>query len=473
MSCAFDKEKLTGYFDGELDPAGQSEVERHISSCSECLRDLGEIKSAALLVRELPRHRAPRSIAESVSREIAAAGGAARFRVLRGTLLWATAAAAALLIAVNVVYFSGVAKREEPASARRPSAAPALATRVVEPAPESGEKAFGKAGEYDRGALEKSGAPADKNRALAPEATVRRAAEMDARNALRKAEGQVDRIDAGLKGDAPAAPPPAPAAPPASVPPPPGMLKDAEELNKLRERDKGAREVAKAQKDEALDLEKGKKADDGKPPAVLDEKDLAQVEAKKAIAGAAAGEQAGGGGGPSVALTLAAADPAAARSRVEAILQKLGARMEPPAGPATAARGVGAGKRGVAPKPLTAALSEKQLAEFRREVQKEKELLLVEGRGAEARKRVEETFRAKAAAKPAAAPAAVAGADPKTREEFESQDKAARPEAPAPKEAPAAEAVQNEALQRQQAEPALIRVTFDFAALETPAAEPK
>ena len=47
MSCAYDKERLTGYFDGELEAADRAEVENHISACSECLRDLGEIKSAA------------------------------------------------------------------------------------------------------------------------------------------------------------------------------------------------------------------------------------------------------------------------------------------------------------------------------------------------------------------------------------------------------------------------------------------
>ena len=59
MNCAFDKEKLTGYYDGELEAAEKAEVERHIASCSECLRELGELKSAAILVKELPRLRAP------------------------------------------------------------------------------------------------------------------------------------------------------------------------------------------------------------------------------------------------------------------------------------------------------------------------------------------------------------------------------------------------------------------------------
>ena len=86
MNCAFDKEKLTGFYDGELGAAEKAEVERHIASCSECLRDLGELKSAALLVRDLPRLRAPKSIAEGVSREIQAAGKVHVFSKVRRTI---------------------------------------------------------------------------------------------------------------------------------------------------------------------------------------------------------------------------------------------------------------------------------------------------------------------------------------------------------------------------------------------------
>jgi hypothetical protein len=443
MSCAFDKEKLTGYFDGELEPAERSEVERHIAACSECLRDLGEIKSAALLVRGLPRHRAPRSIAESVSREIAAAGGAARFRVLRGTLLWATAAAAALLIAVNVVFFAGVSKRRAPeaASARPPSASHVLATRP--PAEDSGGGAFGRAAEQDR--------------AAPTEYPARRAAQKDASNALRYADEKVGRADGASRGGArPGAPPPAPVTPPPAAETAPGAVLKVEEARNQR----GLAGEAKTPLNGALDLEKAKKADDGKKSdlAVLEEKGRASPEDGKAASKPDAERKAGGGGAGAVALTLAAADPAIARSRVEEILRKLGAPVVAAPAPEPAARTGGMFARGAAPKPLTARLTEKQLAEFRKEIAGETALVLVEGRAAEARKRLEET-RAKAAA----------GADPKAREAG-SMDKAAKSGAEAPREAPPAEGDGNEALERQQAEPALIRVTFEFTVLE---AEPK
>jgi hypothetical protein len=124
-NCPFDKEKLTGYYDGEFQAAGKAEVEEHISSCSECLRDLGEIKSAALLVKDLPRFRAPRPISENVAREIAIAGRVHVLDRFRRRLLWATAAAAGLLVIANVIYFRDQG-RSAPEMASGPGAVPIL-----------------------------------------------------------------------------------------------------------------------------------------------------------------------------------------------------------------------------------------------------------------------------------------------------------------------------------------------------------
>src|SRR5262245_35737159 len=134
MNCAFDKEKLSGYYDGELDAAEKAEVERHIASCSECLRELGELKSSALLVKELPRLRAPRSISEGVSREIQAAGQVHRFAKIRRNVLWACAAAAAVFVVLNVAYFAQMEHRA-PEAANDAKPAPTLIAGV--PPPES------------------------------------------------------------------------------------------------------------------------------------------------------------------------------------------------------------------------------------------------------------------------------------------------------------------------------------------------
>ena len=145
MSCAFDKEKLTGFFDGELDGSQKVQVESHISSCSECLRDLGEIKSTAQLVHQLPRGRAPRSIAEGVSREIAATGRVHSLARFRRGLLWATTAAAALLIVLNLAYFGPRWGSPEPDStvalapaAKEPAEAPAMSKAGYREAKEGG-----------------------------------------------------------------------------------------------------------------------------------------------------------------------------------------------------------------------------------------------------------------------------------------------------------------------------------------------
>ncbi len=453
MTCAFDKERLTGYFDGELESAERSEVEQHISACSECLRDLGEIKSAALLVRELPRHRAPRSIAEGVSREIAAAGRAARFRIVRGTLLWATAAAAALLIAVNVAYFAGMKKESAPAAAKAPpaSAAPALAYKSVDRDAAEG--------------LRKDETPEQADREDKPVLALRdgkrekarRAVEESAANAAeaRKAVDKGGYREAGKPPpEAPRptpTPPPAPAALPAS-----GAAKKPEDAVK-----------------DLAEVRKGAKGD---------------AETGKAVESAIAG-RGGGAGAPVLGLTVAAADPGQARAKVETLIRKVKGLQE--GGPgfgaaapmARAARPAGDERSRIVPArpaPLSVELTESELAALRKEIGKEKSLLLVEGSGEEAQKRLLEAQAAQAGAKPAlktaggAAPgAALGGADEKKKESGESaaaaeQDKLtkARQEAKAGEDGVA----QEREFLKQQAAPAVTRVTFDFTGLEAPPA---
>src|SRR5579864_2726375 len=110
MNCAFDKEKLSAFYDGELAAGEKGEVERHIASCSECLRDLGELKSAALLIKELPRLRAPKSIAEAVSRDIQAVGKVNALAKFRRIVLWTSAAAAGFFVVVNAIYMTNLSK---------------------------------------------------------------------------------------------------------------------------------------------------------------------------------------------------------------------------------------------------------------------------------------------------------------------------------------------------------------------------
>ncbi len=266
MSCAFDKEKLTAFYDGELDAAGKSEVERHISSCSECLRDLGEIKSASLLVRELPRPRAPRSIAEGVSREIAATGRVHSFSRKRNLLLWATAAAAGLFVAANVIFLAG-----DPAASPGRDDASAIGY-LQAPAPEKkgpGERADGPARRpapeppaegkaRDSADLATKAEPAKDPRDGARQ--LEEARKADALPAVAKVEEKANAEKAPAPPRPEAPKPSAPAAPPAAATPPPAPVAEprnraesrslaqerGEELQKQRAQELGAEQAASA-----------------------------------------------------------------------------------------------------------------------------------------------------------------------------------------------------------------------------------
>ena len=192
MSCAFDKEKLTGYFDGELENAEKGEVEKHISACSECLRELGEIKSAALLVKTLPRLRAPRSIAEGVGREVAPMGRVHPLERYRKSILWTFSAATAALLIGTVAFFAGRDERptNDVASGPARSAAPVMG-KIPSKADELG------AGEARKNLHQEEGAE-------------RKLDELARRRDLQK---QAETVEDGAKKDDKSAPPkPAPVA---------------------------------------------------------------------------------------------------------------------------------------------------------------------------------------------------------------------------------------------------------------------
>jgi hypothetical protein len=114
MSCAFEKELLTGYYDGELDAAEKAQVERHIAGCSECLRELGEIRSTSQLVRALARPGIPRQASEGIWRALEGERWARLRDRRRRRLLWSAAAAAGIFLALNVAYFLSVERKGRP-----------------------------------------------------------------------------------------------------------------------------------------------------------------------------------------------------------------------------------------------------------------------------------------------------------------------------------------------------------------------
>lgn len=112
MSCTIDKEKLTGYFDGELEAVERAEVEGHIAACSECLRTLDEIQGAAAAVKGLTRHAVPKGVTDGILRAIAAPEAIPMRPRRHAWLGWATSAAAALFVGLNIFYFSNLPKKE-------------------------------------------------------------------------------------------------------------------------------------------------------------------------------------------------------------------------------------------------------------------------------------------------------------------------------------------------------------------------
>jgi len=129
--CGLAKERLSAYFDGEAAAGDLAEVEAHIAGCSDCLRELGDVKAAVSQVRGLPRVAAPASVAPAVARGIAGPG-----RAVRGWFQVTVAAAAVGLFAVCLVI---IARQSAPAPSSvamqpppRPTAAPEGLARAPE-----------------------------------------------------------------------------------------------------------------------------------------------------------------------------------------------------------------------------------------------------------------------------------------------------------------------------------------------------
>jgi hypothetical protein len=351
MNCAYDKEKLTGYYDGELGAAEKAEVERHIASCSECLRDLGELKSAALLVKELPRLRAPVSIAAGVSREIQAAGKLHVLAKFRRTVLWASAAAAGLFIVMNVMYFK----------ASKPEAAMALKAQPVQPIASTGVVKQ-EAPDPAANAAPQSRRPFEDGQR---QEDLRRAQESDRKDAVPAAEEQklaARSVDALKKADdkpekprekAAAEEPKAPAAALPTAPAAPPSPKPGAAPMPAEPKGEAAKPVV-AQKERELE-----KVEPGFAPKV-DPSAKAKSAAAEAPADLAP-----------IHCTLSTTQLAKARPRMEDALKKLGVAL-PPAQPNIK------GPRPLPENVLTIEISDSQLAALREELEKAGDVKLMQ-----------------------------------------------------------------------------------------------
>jgi hypothetical protein len=365
MNCAFDKEKLSGYYDGELDAAEKAEVERHIASCSECLRELGELKSAALLVKELPRLRAPRLISEGIAREIQAAGKVHQFAKVRRNLLWACAAAAGVFVVLNIAYFVRVEHSpsvavEKPAPSSIASVPAPADKAVAAPEPRTRQdEALRRAGpgraERERSLLaeeERRGLPVEAKKEELPkrDEVVRKAPADPARPVPAAAEDKpvAARAPAAKPAELPAPPPPAPpaAAPkPASAAPSSAPLagkEDARPAEPMPEKAAGAR------------LENFGKDSDVKAKRTADPQ----------------------GEAPPTHFTLASTQLSKARPVMEDTLRKMGVKI--PSAPSAMVKGMPA-KSAPTESTFTLELTESQITRLKQELEKSGHSRLVNG----------------------------------------------------------------------------------------------
>jgi len=322
MHCAFDKEKLSAYYDGELAAGEKGEVERHIASCSECLRDLGELKSAALLIKELPRLRAPKSIADGVSRDIQAAGKVHSLAKVRRILLWASSAAAGLFIVVNALYLTS--QRSAPSLASpAPPVARALAkadpARPTDPQPveqnrfadetkqdkESG-LAQGNASRRQDALRKDSGEAQEKRGAGAPAEEAKKVDAFKGRS--EQAAPEAPKPLVGVKPEPTTPAPTAPSAPPAPTPVPAGKPAGAQPLAEGAKPAAAAVVAEKAAKEVELDRASDQKS-------------------KLASAAAPAG---GSSDLPPVQFNVMTTQLAKARPRIEESLKKMNLQLPPP-----------------------------------------------------------------------------------------------------------------------------------------------
>jgi len=434
MNCAYDKEKLTGYYDGELSAAEKAEVERHIASCSECLRDLGELKSAALLVKELPRLRAPASIAAGVSREIQAAGKLHVLAKFRRTVLWASAAAAGLFIVMNVMYF-GSQRRAEPAAAGPAPVAPLA--RV-----ESLERAAAKSAPADA-AVNEAASRRLQEEPLHQAAGGRELADRKAPAAAEEQKPAAPAVDALKKNDAPAAEArekmaaaPKPVAPPAPTTVAPGAAKPAAAPAPVPAKGESAKALL-VEKDK--DVARKAEAEAGAAPEPV-------AKAKAGALGAPAEL-------PPIQCTLSATQPAKVRARMEETLRKMGIPLTSPSAP-TARQ-----PRRDAETVFTIEISDSQLAALREELEKPGDARLLQSHPVDP---VLPQFRSggvfggkKETASPGAAAAGKAKPDAKAESKARDEDGQAAPEAAEPRRKVTLRLVEVKTLPAEAAERAL------------------
>jgi anti-sigma-K factor RskA len=117
-------DRLTEYVDGLLDPSDVADVERHLSVCAGCARDLSRMRALLGAASSLPRAIEPPSGTWSAIRDAIEARKVATLPVAGASrprkLAWRWLAAASVLVVVatgSIIAFRQTANRSHPATA--------------------------------------------------------------------------------------------------------------------------------------------------------------------------------------------------------------------------------------------------------------------------------------------------------------------------------------------------------------------
>ena len=150
------RELLSSYIDGEVSDSERRRVERHLSGCEECRRELESLRLTVAALRQMPEIQATRSFAISAPPE-----------PVRGGLGWvlgvrlAASAAAVVLVGLILADVTGLVVQSdmpdwgrESYSEQAPAPAPAFAAPApapAAPAPDAGPSAHSPGAARDSG----------------------------------------------------------------------------------------------------------------------------------------------------------------------------------------------------------------------------------------------------------------------------------------------------------------------------------
>ncbi len=131
MDCARAKEEFSALLDGELTPEESAAVRAHLAECSECLREMEQLKRVDHSFRSLGMKQAPANFEERVSAAFRPTVVQFRRPALRHRSVWPLAFAAAAMLLVAVTAFLRTPGRGGRFDVASESAPPAASPEIL------------------------------------------------------------------------------------------------------------------------------------------------------------------------------------------------------------------------------------------------------------------------------------------------------------------------------------------------------